>query len=112
MSYCYIASPYSHEDPAIMEDRYKAVMKITAEYLQGKIHVYSPIVHCHEIAKVYSLPKDYNFWKAYNKTMLDKADKLIVVMLDGWENSIGVSDEIKFATSRNKHILFLPEEVT
>jgi hypothetical protein len=68
--------------------------------------VFSPIVHCHEIADRFGLPGDFSFWKDYNERMLSVCDALCVLMLDGWSVSPGVNAEIIFAQSLDKPIIY------
>ena len=93
IGYIYLASPYSHKDWKAMCFRYYEVAKFTALLMREKIAVFSPIVHCHKIAKVHDLPKDAEFWKFYNRTMIQGARELWLLHLDGWEDSIGMKGE-------------------
>lgn len=97
MSFSYIGSPYSHHDPAVVYDRFRRVEKFTADMLKNGHFVYSPIVHCHELAREHKLPTDFNFWMDYNLAMLQVAKELIVCMLPGWEESKGLQAEIEAA---------------
>ena len=65
--------------------------------LQSGLAVYSPIVHCHELAKIADLPREAAFWMKYNFTMLAAAEILGVLMLPGWKESVGVTAEISKA---------------
>jgi hypothetical protein len=89
----YLASPYSHEDPAIRQARYEAVRAFTCELLQQRKVIFSPIVYCHGIAVELGLPTDASYWKSFNMTFLRKADALYVLKLEGWEYSAGVKVE-------------------
>ena len=91
--YIYLASPYSHKDPFIREVRYLWVMKEMGLLLKGGLHVYSPIVHCHELAKVCDLPRDSSFWEKYNFVMLGAAEYLYQLMIPGWQESVGCKAE-------------------
>ena len=93
----YLASPYTHPDPFIQEERYLAAMRKVAEYLKAGVWVYSPIVHCHELAKVVRFGSDFNSWKQYNFHMILLAQEVVVLTLPGWEDSVGVTAEIQFA---------------
>lgn len=94
----YLASPYSHPDPAIREERYIRASKVLVElYLWRELWAYSPIVHCHELAKTFQLPRDAQFWKGYNTHMLLLATELHVIRLDGWDTSAGVQFEVDTA---------------
>jgi hypothetical protein len=97
MSWTYIASPYTSEDKEVVLQRYIEAKRFTGKMLRNREHVYSPIVHCHEIAQDEELPTDFEFWGGYNRAMLSTASKMIVLMLNGWENSVGVQGEIEFA---------------
>ena len=95
----YLASPYTHKDPEIVQARYEAVRKHTAWMLSQSIWVYSPIVHCHDLAISHKLPTDSQFWQAYNFHMIDLADELQVLKLEGYEQSIGIMGEVGKANS-------------
>lgn len=93
----YLASPYSHCDPAVREARYQLAVLVSAELIKRGLLVYSPIVHCHPIGLALDAPADFNTWSAHCLHMLSKADKMIVLKADGWEKSKGVNAEIQWA---------------
>lgn len=97
MSFIYLASPYTHADPAVMQQRHDAAMAFTAEQLANRVWVYSPIVHCHEMALRHTLPFDFDFWQEYNFALLSKASHLWILALDGWDQSKGVTAEVDLA---------------
>ena len=109
MSYIYLASPYTDQSEEVMEDRYEKAACHTAQMLQAERFVYSPIVHCHELAKKYNLPRDIAFWRDYNTTMLRCAKQLQVLRLDGWQVSLGVRFEMDLATKLLIPIYYIPE---
>lgn len=94
----YVASPLTHPDPIIREKRYEAVRDyVGRKFEEGSQDMYySPILYCHEIGKLFKLPHDAAFWKNMDTLMMNKADKFEVLMLDGWEESVGVQEEIKY----------------
>ncbi len=93
----YLASPYSDPDEQIVEKRYEAAAKATFWLLSRHAWVYSPIVHCHELAKKFRLPKEFDYWENYNKAMLRKADSLFILTEQGWFKSKGVQVEMFFS---------------
>lgn len=109
--YIYVASPYSHELEVERERRYKAVSRYVAFCLVNKEPVYSPIVHNHELAKTYDLPREFSFWRSFDLTMLRYAIRLRVFMLPGWDDSKGVREEIIFAKNLELPIEYLIPEV-
>lgn len=110
--YIYVATPYTHDDWCIVESRYQKAMEYTA-YLMRKhpdeIHLppFSPIVHCHELAKKHKMPGIYTFWESYCIAMLRPASELHVLMIDGWESSTGVTGEINEAVDTGKLICYV-----
>jgi len=94
--FIYVASPYSHEKESVREMRYRQVQWYVLGLLKNRQWCYSPIVHCHELAKVFHLPTDALYWMDYNCAMLSAAKELHVLCLNGWEQSVGVKNEVAF----------------
>lgn len=106
----YLASPYYHEDPEVMHQRYLQVLEAAAMMLRAGHIVYSPIVHNHPIAQAYALPRDFDFWMRIDLDILRRCDALWVLMMEGWDRSKGVSAEKHFAEECNiKTIHISPE---
>ena len=95
----YLASPYSHKDPFIREERYLRACKVLSDLLAQGEWVYSPIVHCHEFAKI--VYRDgvpiFAHWKQFDLHMLSLAEALLVLRIEGWDTSVGVKSEIEEA---------------
>ncbi len=92
----YLATPFSSPDIEVRQARYEEACRETAELLrEGKI-VFSPIVHSYPLTE-YGLPGDWEFWQKVDSHMLRKADRLLVLMMPGWKESIGVQAEITLA---------------
>lgn len=99
----YLASPYSHQSFAEVENRFALTEQCTYELMKRGLPVFSPIVHCHQIATDYNLPTDAKFWEKYNMQFLRKADAIYVLKIDGWDESKGVAQEMGVAKA-----LYLP----
>lgn len=99
----YLASPYSGTLEQ-MQQRYLDTKHATATLLSNKHHIYSPIVHCHEMACRFSLPRDAQFWKEYNEDMIKRVDYLWLLKIPGWETSKGMGMEVEFASKIGKSI--------
>ena len=107
----FLASPYGHPDPHVREARYRAAALATADLIrQGRV-VYSPVVYSHPLARDFRLPDDFAFWRDHSLGMLAAAQRLIVLQLDGWEESKGVTEETLSATYMGKHIEYMPAPV-
>lgn len=107
MSYFYIASPYTHPDMKVQDQRYEKVVDFTSYLIsQFEMHVYSPIVHSHPLCKTrWELQSSFDFWLEMDRTMLVPAKGLIVLQVPGWKESVGVSMEIDMAVKFGKPIL-------
>jgi len=94
----YLAVAYSHPNKQIRKKRFEIVNEIAATLMREGLHIYSPISHTHPIALAGDLPTHWDFWKLYDETFLKCCKKLIVLKLDGWRESKGVTGEIQIAT--------------
>src|SRR5690349_18881064 len=104
MTLIYIASPYSHPDPAVRQKRYEDVSAYTAKRMMEGAVVYSPIAFNHPLSVRYEMPTDWVFWKHFDCRMIDKCDAMEVLMLDGWDTSVGVSAEVVYAREREMRV--------
>ncbi len=102
----YLASPYSHSDPSVREERFKAVCKAAAILMQRGYLILAPICHSHPIAK-HGLPTDWIFWEKYDRAILRRCEEMWVLMLPGWESSRGVQAEIKIAKELGMPVEFI-----
>jgi nucleoside 2-deoxyribosyltransferase len=102
----YLASPYSHADPAVREARYQAACRATAALLKAGLVVFSPIVHSHPLV-AFALPTGWDFWERIDRAYLARCDELVVLTLDGWRESTGVRAEIALARALGKPVRFL-----
>lgn len=109
----YLASPYRNpldrSDLKTCEDRYQGALKATAQLMQEGHIVFSPIVHSHKLAD--HMPSDLRFsdgfWMEQDLAVLRHCSNLTVLMLDGWEKSKGVAEEMAFARRHGIPVGFL-----
>lgn len=95
--FVYLGSPYSHPEEAVREARYLEAEKAMVQMLKEGVHTYSPIVMTHTAACRYGLPQESSWWRANNYAFLGMASELRVLMIEGWDASIGLTDEINMA---------------
>lgn len=103
----YIASPYSSPDPAVRAERFMAVCRAAALMMKQGMHVYSPIIHSHPIALIGDLPKGWDYWREYDEFFIKHCDGVIVLMLDGWKESIGIKAELELAEKYGKPVRYM-----
>jgi len=108
----FVASPYSHADSRVVEQRYAHALRFVAWAAQQDLIVYSPIAHWHEAARLAELPSSHEFWLGQNLAMLRASRGLIVLALDGWKKSAGVAAEIAEATEIGLPIDYYTPAVT
>ena len=94
----YLASPYTHDDPWVRQERYNQCLNALTFLLAQDKFVYSPIVHSHHVDGRLRGTKDHSFWMRQAIEMLHRCDRLTVLMLDGWQRSKGVAEETVAAT--------------
>lgn len=106
----YLASPYSHTDVKIKKMRAEAVTKSAVDLLKLGVFVFAPISY-NEPWEKYNLPGDWKFWCEFDKTFVSRCDGgIIVLMLDGWDKSVGVTAEIEFAKSIGLPVYYATQE--
>ena len=101
----YLASPYTNQDPEIVSARVKAINAHAALLMnQGHI-VFSPISHSHYIAIENNMPTTFEFWQKHNHDFIVWCNLVMVLRMNGWQESRGVVDEIRYAKSINKKVM-------
>ena len=110
MTLIYLAVPYSHPDPAIRQQRFEIVNQVAATLMREGLHIFSPISHTHPITTCGDLPTSWEFWKEYDEAMLARCVSLMVLMLSGWRESIGVRAEIRIAENLGLPVRFIKWE--
>jgi Domain of unknown function (DUF1937) len=108
----YLASPYSHPDPFIKHQRYVQVVAIAAVLFEHGYTLIEPIGSSHPAAMMFTLPTGYQFWQERDRNFILASDGVIVCQMKGWEESVGVTDEIVFAKRNSRAVYLLdPREV-
>lgn len=97
----YVASPYSSDDPVKVLARFLSVSSFVDSMINKGFVAFSPIVYCHPIAARIDAGIDAHSWIHFNVSMLRRVEAIYILCLDGWEESVGVTLEIKIATLLN-----------
>ena len=53
------------------------------------------------------LPGEWSFWEGHDTDYLMLCDEVVVLQIDGWEESEGVREEVRLATAMGKQISYL-----
>ena len=95
----YLASPYSHEDRMVEINRFVGAQRFTAFWLERGYPIFSPIVYSHQFV-TYGLGRSAADWHTFNNEMMNLADRLWVLRMEGWDLSVGVNFEIEHFNAR------------
>jgi hypothetical protein len=100
----YLAGPYSykHEDPEevkrVQEERFLAETQAAAWLMNTyDWNVFSPITHSHPLHIHSKMRGDWEFWKRIDTEFLQLCCRIVVLGIDGWRESTGVTAELKIA---------------
>jgi hypothetical protein len=106
----YLACPYTHIDPAVRESRFRVATDVAADLIRSGRIVYSPIKMTHPIDVVLAghgntLGSDY--WVEFDEAFMEMCSEIIVVKLEGWEQSSGIRREVEYFKARKKPIRYI-----
>ena len=106
----YLATPYSNPDKAVRLARFEYACRIAGRLMAAGHVVFSPIAHTHPIAVRSDLPLDWEYWQRFDREFLKVSEKMVVVMMDGWRESKGISAEVLIAEELQIPIEFIEAE--
>lgn len=107
----YLACPYSHDDPAVRQQRFEIANRVAAKLMIDGHLVFSPVSHSHPIVIAHDLPTDFAFWRDFDLSFLRLwATHLYVIAMDGMAESTGVRAELSEAASLILMVAFVTEQ--
>ena len=102
----YLASPFSHPDAGVRQQRFEAACRAAAALIRQGKTVFAPIAHSYGIC-AHGIPHDWQFWQRHDRRYLEVCDEVVVLMLDGWQESVGIQAEVAIAREFGKPVTFL-----
>lgn len=94
----YLAGPYVHKTPMVMDERFEALTKAAAHFMDAGKRMYSAITHGHTVnKKMKQVAGCHRFWLDQCYHHVVTAEAVYVLCLDGWDVSTGVRWEIETA---------------
>lgn len=105
----YVASPYTSTSEEEEHMRYAAVCDAADNLMSQGYLVYSPIAQTVPMAK-YGRPESasktlWDDWKEFDEAFIRKCDGILVLQLEGWKESVGVTAELHYALELNMDIM-------
>jgi len=109
----YLATPYSRY-PHGPVAAWQAACRLAGRLIKTGMHVYSPIAHCHPIARYGGLDSlDHDLWMPLDHIMTERCDVLLAAHMEGWDVSKGIAIEIAAFEAGGKPIFDLdPQTLT
>lgn len=103
----YLAAPYSKVEDK--DEFMRRIMKFSGQYMLAHPghHVVSPLFNHYSLHLVPDMAGDYAFWGDYSRNLLKRCDELVVLTYAGWDQSLGVQDEILLATALGLTITYI-----
>lgn len=112
MKRIFISTPYTHVNPEVVQFRTDVICTYFIRLLSAGMCPLSPVVVGHPLVKNYNVNGMFTFWEDYCNSEIEHCDEVHVVMLDGWDTSIGVKKEIDFAVKLGKMVIYIdPKEI-
>jgi hypothetical protein len=108
MSYVYLASPFSHPKWYVRWWRFIQVCRVAARLMRQGHVVFCPIAHAFPI-ELFGMKaiEGFDFWMRQDLPVLIRAKKIFVLMLPGWEKSIGIAKEVETADTHDIPVEYL-----
>lgn len=105
----YLASPYSHPDRAVRQERFEKVCIKAAEIMNEGYKVFCPIAHTHPLTEYTNIlnQKDGDWWLKQDFSILQHCDVVCVLKLPGWKRSYGISRETEYAIEAKIPVVYI-----
>lgn len=109
--YWYVASPYS-KYPAGHGEAFAMASRLTGILMSHGIRCFSPIAHSHPIDRWSGYrPRDpHRYWLDHDFPFMNHAYGCLVLKMEGWKESAGISEELEFFARENRSIEFLDQQ--
>ena len=109
----YLASPFSTPGKGRMdyellkEERHHTVEYVAMQLYELGFVLVEPIASSYYKSIHFNAPGNYEYWKVRDRKLIEACDALMVCLMPGWDESVGVTDEIEYAKSLGKGIFYI-----
>lgn len=105
----YLCVPYTHPDIHIREHRYRLATLAAAWLMKmsPNRNVFSPITHSHPLHVLGGLAGDWKTWARIDAQYLSLSREVVVLTARGWQQSAGVTAELKIARKLKLPVTYL-----
>lgn len=92
--YFYMMSPYSDSQSTVKTSRFLENARLLNYFTSVRIPVLSTISHSHP-ATLFGSDGGWEYWEKLDKTLMEGSKSLLLVLMQGWDKSIGVKHELE-----------------
>jgi hypothetical protein len=103
----YLGLPYMHDDEVVMDFRADISDIVAADLANRGFNVFAPISAWHHISKKYGLPGEWEYWKDFDESFIKICSKVLIIILEGWRQSVGVTAEIDLSKKYNLEVGYI-----
>lgn len=104
----YLASPYTHTDPAVQAERVYYAARIAARLAaRGTYTIPAMVIGAGLAGAVPTVGTTWADWQTYDEALLSLCSGVIVCMIPGWRESVGVQAEIAWAIARGRPVRYV-----
>ncbi|MBP1806934.1 DUF1937 family protein [Rubellimicrobium aerolatum] len=103
----FLACPYGHTDPAVVERRFEICNRVAAQIVRSGHIVFSQVSMSHPInGHLGDLDKAGvgALWAPVDRAFMEAMTEIVVIDEPGWRESAGVSREMGFFRERNQPV--------
>lgn len=107
MTFWYLGSPYS-KYPTGLYDAFFQACRARGLLVRAGILCFCPVVHSHNVAEICGMdPRSHAIWMPSERPIMEAAMGLIVLKLEGWDESVGLAEEIDFFREKNLPVVYM-----
>jgi hypothetical protein len=107
VTYYYLATVYS-KHPGGLDAAFELAVQTRGLLVKQRIPVFSPIIHSHYVGIRCNIdPYDHSFWLPCEAPIMAHASGLIMLMSEGWTESVGMNAEREAFAALNKPIILM-----
>ena len=103
----FLACPYGHSEDSVVEERFNRCNEVAATIVVAGHAVFSQVTMSHPINRVlqgYDRAAIGKLWAPIDAAFMEMLDELVVLDLEGWEQSAGIRREIDYFKGRGRKV--------
>jgi nucleoside 2-deoxyribosyltransferase len=103
----YLACPYTDPEATVREERFRLATEAAAALIKKGHVVFSPITMTHPIDVVLagsSATLGSEFWVAFDEAFMDMCSEMMVLDIEGWDQSNGIRREMEYFKAQGKAV--------